>query len=148
MSLKLEHRVGIRASAETIWEIVSDIGGWAAWNPIYSRAEGVLKIGAPLSLDLVLEGQAMRTIRPVIADWIPNEQIHWRLSLLGGLVATTRYIEIEKLADRSCILYNGEVFGGLLGPSVARRMRPAIRAGFAAMGEAVRVKAEAAATAP
>jgi hypothetical protein len=144
MKVKLEHRVGIRAPAEAIWAIVSDIEGWASWNPIYPRAEGVLKIGAPLSLDLAMEGQAMRTIRPVIADWIPNEQIHWRLSLLGGLVSTTRYIEIEKLADRACIFYNGEVFGGLLGPSVARRMRPAIRAGFAAMGEAVKAKAEAA----
>jgi hypothetical protein len=37
------------------------------------------------------------------------------------------------------------MFEGLLGPSVAKRMRGPIRAGFAAMGEAVKALAEQAA---
>jgi hypothetical protein len=105
---------------------------------------GALRIGAQLELDLALPGRPVQVIRPVILDWVPNDQIHWRLTMVGGLVKTTRYIEIEALTETGCIFSNGELFSGLLGPTVARRMARDIRAGFTAMGEAVKARAEAA----
>jgi hypothetical protein len=144
MRVKIEHRLGIPAPAEAIWAVIADIAGWPAWNPLYTKAEGVLRIGAPLVLEVALPSQKPRTIRPTISDWVPNEQILWKLSMLGGLVKSTRYFEIEQLAETGCIFSNGEMFDGFLGPTVARRMRPAIRAGFAAMGEAVKARSLAA----
>jgi hypothetical protein len=144
MSMKIEHRVGIQAPAEAIWAVVADIQGWAAWNPIYPKAEGALRIGSVLTLELNLEGRKPQTIRPVILDWIPNEQIHWRLTAAGGLVKTTRYLEIEKLGENSCIFANGELFDGPLGPWVVRSLRSSVRKGFAGMGEAVKTRVEAA----
>ena len=138
MSVKLEHRIGLPVPARAVWAVVADLPHWKDWNPLYPRVEGALKIGAQLSLDLALPGQAVREIKPVILDWVPDEQIHWRLSLLGGLVRTTRYIEIEALGEHNCIFANGELFQGPLGPLVARRMAKPIRAGFKSMGEAVR----------
>jgi hypothetical protein len=138
MKFKIEHRLGLQAPPDAIWAVISDINGWGEWNPLYTRAEGVLRIGAQLDLDLALPGQKVRAIRPAIVDWVPNEQILWRLSMMGGLVKTLRYIEIEKLSETGCIFANGELFEGPLGPTVARRMRREIRAGFAAMGEAVK----------
>jgi hypothetical protein len=144
MPLKIEHRLGVRAPPETIWAVVADIAGWPDWNPLYPKAEGSLRIGARLTLELALPGEAARTLRPVIADWIPNEQILWRLSSLAGLVTSTRYLEIEKLTETGCIFSNGELFAGALGPSVVRRLRGPLRQGFEAMGEAVKARAEAA----
>ena len=144
MDVKIEHRIGVRAPAESIWAVIADIDGWSAWNPLYPRAEGALRIGSQLTLGLALPGQAPRTIKPVILDWVPNDQIHWRLSMLGGLVRTTRYLEIEALSETGCIFSNGELFGGYLGPRVARRMGRSVREGFTAMGEAVKARAEAA----
>jgi hypothetical protein len=142
MPVKIEHRVGIQAPAEEIWAVISDIEGWSRWNPIYPKAQGVLRIGAPLSLELALADRQPQTIRPVILDWIPNEQIHWRLTAVGGLVRTTRYLEIEKLGEGACIFANGEVFDGLLGPLAVRSLRGAVRSGFRAMGEAVKETVE------
>ena len=138
MGVKIEHRLGLPVPADAIWAVISDFERWSEWNPLYPRAEGTLRIGAALSLDLALPGQRVRVIKPVILDWVPNEQIHWRLSLAGGLVKTTRYLEIEILAERSCIFANGELFDGTLGPFAAQRMGGSIRAGFKAMGEAVK----------
>jgi hypothetical protein len=143
MSDTIEHRIGVQAPAEAIWAVVSDFGRWSEWNPLYPRAEGALRIGATLTLDLALPGRPVQTIRPVILDWIPNEQIHWRLTALAGLVKTTRFIEIEKLTETGCIFANGEVFDGSLGPMVVRQLQGPIRAGFRAMGEAVKARAEA-----
>jgi len=142
MPVRIEHRVGVQAPPEAIWAVISDIEGWAAWNPIYPRAQGVLRIGSPLTLELALGDLKPRTIRPVVLDWIPNEQIHWRLTALCGLVRTTRFLEIEKLTETGCIFANGELFDGPLGPATVRSLRGAIRAGFRAMGEAVKARAE------
>lgn len=143
MPVKLEHRVGIQAPPEAIWAVLADIEGWSVWNPIYPKAQGTLRIGSPLTLELALEGRKPEVIKPVILDWVPNEQIHWRLTIMGGLVRTTRFFEIEKLSDNGCIFANGEVFDGLLGPTAVRALRGPIRRGFAAMGEAVKARVEA-----
>ena len=144
MKVQIEHRVGVQAPAETIWAILADINGWPAWSPLYTRVEGALKIGAQLTVEVALAGRRPQTLRPVILDWIPNEQIHWRLSALAGLVKTTRYLEIERLNETGCIFANGELFDGPLGPRVARSIAAPARAGFRAMGEALKERAEAA----
>ena len=140
MDVKIEHRIGIQAPAEAIWSVISDIEGWSRWNPLYPKASGALSIGGQLTLELAVPGQARRTIRPVILDWVPNDQIHWRLSMLGGLVRTVRYIEIEILGESNCIFSNGEVFAGPLGPLIARRLGGAVKRGFTEMGEAVKAQ--------
>lgn len=141
---KVEHRIGVRASAATIWTVLADVERWPGWCTLYPRAVGTIRIGGQLELDVALAGQPTRTIRPVVLDWVPNEQIHWRLSLLGGLMRSTRYFEIEELVPGSSIFSNGEIFGGLLGPPISRRLRGPLRDGFRAMGEALRDLAEAA----
>ncbi|MGI8840168.1 MAG: SRPBCC family protein [Caulobacteraceae bacterium] len=144
MRVKIEHRLGIPAPAEAIWAAIADISAWPAWNPLYPKAEGVLRIGAPLVLEVALPGQKRRTIRPTVSDWVPNEQILWKLSLLGGLIKSIRYLEIEQLTESGCIFSNGEMFDGLLGEAAARRLRAPLRAGFTAMGEAVKARVLAA----
>lgn len=141
---KIEHRIGVKAPAKVIWSIIADLPRWSEWNPIYPKAEGEIRIGSVLTLTLALPGEAHRTIQPVVQDWVPDEQLHWRLSMLGGLVRNVRFIEIEALSDENCILSNGEIFGGFMGPSVARRMRKSIRRGFTEMGEVLAARAEAA----
>lgn len=141
MPVKIEHRLGVAASAEEVWRAIADLSMWPSWNPLYSRLEGVLRIGSVLDIEATLPGQKPRAVRAVVTDWVPNEQIIWRVSALGGLVNSLRYVEIEALSTTGCIFANGEVFSGPLGPAVARRFRNSICAGFAAMGEAVRERA-------
>ncbi|MFI4935840.1 MAG: SRPBCC family protein [Caulobacterales bacterium] len=144
LPIKIEHRIGVQTPPEVIWEIVSDIPGWSAWNPLYPKAEGAVRIDTVLTLELALPGQAPRIIRPKIVDWTPNEQILWRLNLLGGLIRSVRYIEIEKLTETGCIFSNGEMFEGPLMRLINRKLQRTIKAGFTAMGEAVHARAEAA----
>jgi hypothetical protein len=144
MMEKIEHRLGVRTPAKTIWAIIADTDQWSEWNPLYPKAQGAIRIGSRLELEMALPGRDRRSIRPVIVDWVPNEQVIWRLSLFGGLLKSRRYIEIEALTETGCIFSNGEIFEGLLAPFLGRRMRADIRAGFAAMGEAVKARAEAA----
>jgi hypothetical protein len=143
MAVKLERRIGIQAPDEIVWEILSDIPGWADWNPLYPKAEGVIRIGDRWTVDLALPGQKLRTINPVIVDWAPYDHIHWRTTLLGGWVRTVRFLEIEKMGEENIIFSNGEFFDGPLGPIVGRRLRRPIIDGFVALNEVLKERSEA-----
>ena len=140
--MKIEHRVGVAVPAEVIWAVISDLPGWAAWNPLYPEAHGVIGYGEKLKLKLALPGQEPRIIEPRVVDWTPDEAIHWQLSMMKGLVKSIRYLEIEALGPTNCVFSNGEIFSGLLGLRAVRPLRKSNRQGFEAMGEAVRERCE------
>lgn len=137
MDVRIEQKLGVQATTAEVWAVLADLPGWAAWNPTYPEAQGALRIGEMLTLKLHLPGQKEETIRPTVVDWIPEEQIVWRLSLARGLVKTVRYIELEELGPNNTVISNGEMFGGLLGGFVAKRLRGSLKEGFAAMNEAL-----------
>ena len=143
MPYKIEHRVGIAAPKEVIWDILADVSGWPDWNPTYPKASGVIRIGEALSLIQALPGQKPEAISARVIDWVPYEQLHWGTSAGSGLVKILHYIEIEALSDEGCIFSSGEIFGGLLGEMAAKAMRRPIRGGFEAFNNAMREKAEA-----
>ena len=136
MSLRIEHRIGVAAPAETIWELVGDVEGWPRWNPLYTQASGKLGIGATLRLTEALPERPPREISPVVVDWEPCAQILWRENGLLGRVV--RYLEIEALTETGCIFANGAFFHGLIGQTEAKSRRRAIYAGYEALGEAVK----------
>lgn len=130
--IKLEHRIGVPSSSRAIWDVLSDLGRWHEWNSVYPEVHGLLRIAQKLTITEHFPGMTRRTITPVVVDWVPNEQIIWSFKEAGGLVKRVRYIEIEPLNedDTSCILSNGEIWDGLLGPRIAQQRRRLLRNGF------------------
>jgi hypothetical protein len=130
--IKLEHRIGVPASSREIWDVLSDLGRWHEWNSIYPEISGLLRIAQKLTITEHFPGMTRRVVEPVVVDWVPNEQIIWSFKEARGLVKRVRYIEIEPLNedDTSCILSNGEIWDGLLGPQVAKQRRRLLRNGF------------------
>ena len=143
MAFRLENRIGVAAPAPVIWELVADLDDWTRWNPLYRDAKGRFGYGEAISLTMTLPGRKPETIAPVVSDWTPNSLVHWNLKLGGGLVQTTRYLEIEVLTETGCIFSNGEIFHGLLSRYIPSKLRRSVRQGFTELGEAVKREAEA-----
>jgi hypothetical protein len=141
--VKLEHRIGVQAPAEVVWEILQDVAAWPSWNPIVSQAEGTVRIGEKHSFTRTLPGGRPEAIVSTVVDWTPNELIHTKRSRLGGLVTVVAYWEIDTLAEENCIFSNGELFLGMLGPGQAKRLKGPLRRGYTAVCEAMKAKAEA-----
>ena len=140
MAVRIEHRIGVAAPADLIWELVYDVDRWPAWNPLYPEARGQVRVGETLQLTEALPGRPPKAIQPVIVDWEPNNQILWRA---GGMLAKcVRYIEIEALSEAGCIFANGAFFHGLLGEADAKGQRRAIFQGYESFGQAVKDHAE------
>jgi hypothetical protein len=143
MKRAVEYRLGVQAPAEIVWEVVSDFDSWKEWNPLYRKAEGQMKIGTALTLEQHLPGEPAKVITPIVQDWVPYEQLHWRSKRIGGFVTAIRYIEIENMGPENATFSNGELFMGLLLRFVSRDERRKLRIAFTQMGEAVRDRAEA-----
>lgn len=140
--MRIESRIGVQAPAEAIWAVLGDVENWPDWNPIYPKAVGSLRIGARLELTLALPGEVQREIEPKVIDWVPNEQILWSDITWGGWVKSLRFIEIDEIDRGSCIVANGELFSGFVARRYGRRHRHAMRIGYGAMNEALKIHAE------
>jgi len=142
MAFRIEHRLGIRADAERIWDLLADLPGWATWNPVYTQAAGTLAIGANLILTEAIPGQAPRQISPTIVDWVPRQQLVWAMQTLPVLARSVRYFEIEELQPGSCVFAVGEIFYGVIGEGEAKRRRRALKEASVKIAEAVKAQAE------
>ncbi len=140
---RIEHRLGVPAPAEAIWRVISELDRWSEWNPLYTHAEGRLRIGGRLTLTEAIPGQATTVITPTVIDWAPEMQILWRLSQSWGFLKRLRYFEIEALSEEGCIFANGEDWYGRPARYITRARRRAMREAFAALGEAVGARATA-----
>jgi hypothetical protein len=143
MQRAVEFRTGVQAPAEIVWEVISDFSTWKDWNPVHPRMEGEMRIGTTLTVDLAHGEGQVTTIQPIVQDWVPFEQLHWRTKRLRGFVTAIRYLEIENMGPASSTFSNGELFMGMLVRWVSRDERRRLRAAYTRMGEAVRDRAEA-----
>lgn len=134
MQYKIEHRIGVPASSHAIWDVLSDLGRWPEWNTLYPEVKGLLRIQQRLTITEAFPGAKPKTIKPLVVDWVPNFQIIWAFNEMGGLIKRIRYIEIEPLTEENtnCVLSNGEIWDGLLGPAIAKakHKRQQLKAGF------------------
>lgn len=138
---RVEKRVGIRATSDRIWEIISDLSGWDRWNPYETAVEGTIAFGGTIALTEALPGLPERRVAGRIGDWQPYAQLVWT-EKRGFLFSMIRYVEIEELEPGSCIVANGATFLGLRGELFHDKHRKAIRAAYGEIGENLRVLAE------
>lgn len=138
---RIEKRVGVRADADRLWDLISDLPGWSHWNPVETGVEGTIGFGADLALTETIEGLGERRVTARVVDWQPRAQLVWAESR-GLWFRVTRYYEIEELERGACILSNGWIFSGLRGEWFHDGRRPVLKRAAEAVGEAIKARAE------
>lgn len=140
-TIRIENRIGVRATAERLWEVLTDFGGWNRWNPHEVEVEGALGFGAPISLTERLPDLGERQVKAQLGEWEPNAQLVW-IERRGFLFRTLRYYEIEELERGACIVSHGTVFTGLRAELFHDKHRARIRPAYQAISEALKRTAE------
>lgn len=141
MNSRIESRVGVRADAEVIWDLIADLEGWGRWNPYEDDVAGAIAFGGALRLTERLPGQPERFAAYGVAEWQPLAQLVL-VEKRGWLFNAMRYIEIEELERGSCIVANGLILTGLRGELFHDKHRKTIKAAYAEIGEGLRKLAE------
>jgi hypothetical protein len=140
---ELRSEIEIQASAERVWNILTDFESFLQWNPFIRRAGGNVMVGERLEVNIQPSGAKGMIFRPVILKAEPNRELRWLGHLLvSGLFDGEHIFTIESMgANRVCFIQH-EIFIGLLVPLFERGLDADTRRGFEEMNQALKARSE------
>jgi hypothetical protein len=144
---RLRSEITIEASAERVWDVLTDFAAFPDWNPYLREASGKLAVGEKLAIDMRPPDGMGMTIKPKVVKIEPNREFRWLGHfLMPGIFDGEHIYEIESTGDTSCILVQREKFGGFLAPLMLAMVAKSTERGFNAMNQALKERAEGSAT--
>lgn len=140
---ELRSEIEIQASAELVWQLLTDFASFPRWNPFIRQARGNVLVGERLEVIIQPSGASGMTFRPTILKAEPNQELRWLGHLLvSGLFDGEHIFTIEPLGTNRVRFVQREIFTGLLVPLFARGLDTDTRRGFEEMNQALKVRAE------
>jgi hypothetical protein len=132
--------IQIDAPPEVVWAILTDLEGYAAWNPLFREASGQVAVGKRIKLRSVhpANGRLM-TVKPKVTVAAPGAELTW-VSSLPGIVSGEHRFKLSP-ADGGTRLEQSETFGGLLTAFSSKTFANAA-ASFQALNKALKKRAE------
>src|SRR5512145_1421559 len=132
------NEVEIHASAERVWQLLTDFARFPQWNPFIQRASGEAKTGTRLEVTLQPSGASRTTSRPTVLKAEPNHELRWiERSLIPGLFDVEHIFTIELLDANRVRFTQREVRTGILLPLRAHRRNTDTRRGLKEMNQAL-----------
>jgi hypothetical protein len=143
MSRSLQAEVEAQASAERVWEVLTDFAAYPEWNPFIVRAAGQPVPGQRLELRLRLSGRRGMTIRPEVVEADPGRALRWlgRLLVPGLFDGEHRFV-IQPSGPGRVRLTQHEEFRGLLAPLLLAMIAKPTLASFHRMNQALKARLE------
>lgn len=142
MSKQLSAHVDIAAAPERVWEVLTDLAGYPAWNPFIVRAEGAVGPGRRLRLTMQPVGGRAMNLRPRLVEVAVDRVLRWRGRLvLPGLMDAEHTFVLQPQAGGTRLIQS-ETFRGVLVPFVAASLDHSTLPAFVAMNEALKRRAE------
>lgn len=134
--------IDIAAPPERVWQVLTDLPAHAEWNPFIQSISGELRTGAKLSIHVRPPGGKGMRFRPTVLAARENRELRWRGRLLvPGLFDGEHFFELEPI-EGGTRFHHGERFSGLFVAMMGASSFQQIEAGFTAMNEALKKRAE------
>jgi hypothetical protein len=114
---EIRSQVTIEASAQEVWDTLTDFESYGEWNPGFERAEGRAEVGETLHITFAKKGGRTMTMRPTVLVADPGRELRWlgRLFLPGIFDGEHRF-EIHESEPGRVTFVQGERFRGMLVP--------------------------------
>ena len=142
--MELSTSVHIDAPPETVWRVLTDFDDYDEWNP-FMRVVGRANEGAHLEVELRPPGRRTARFRPTVTRAEHGHELRWQGHLLvSGLYDGEHRFRVES-DGKGTRFTQSEQFDGVLVGVVNRwmGMGASVEAGFAAMNDALKARAEA-----
>lgn len=138
MKKNIETTIRIKATAEKIWNILTDFQKYPEWNPFVFSMEGEAKEGTTLKANI----QGMK-FKPLVLAAKKNREFRWKGSLfVKGLFDGEHYFMLNENGDGTTTLIHGEFFSGLLVDMFAKTLDTKTKSGFEKLNDALKQRAE------
>jgi len=143
MRRQLATEVLVQAAPERVWQVLTDLGSYAEWNPFIVDATGTVRPGSRLRLRMQPVGGRATTLRPRVVEVDAGRRLRWAGRLgVPGLLDAVHTFTVEPAADGTTRVRQEEVFTGVLVPFVGRALDRGTLPAFRRMDEALRQRAE------
>ncbi len=143
MARQIHTEIDIQASADRVWEALTDFAAYPEWNPFIVRAAGNPAQGGRLELQMRLPGRRPMTFRPKVLEADPPRRLRWLGRLLvPGLFDGEHTFTIGPLTPGRVRLTQQEAFRGLLAPLLLAFIGAPTREGFHQMNQALKARSE------
>ncbi|MGF1977312.1 MAG: SRPBCC family protein [Nostoc sp. CmiSLP01] len=141
--MQIHTDIEIQAPVEEVWQQLTDLANYPKWNPFILRATGNVETGARLNVFIQPPGSQGMTFKPIVLRAEQNKEFRWLGKfLLPKLLDAEHVFYLEQTGTNSAHLYHSEFFSGLLVPLFKRSLEGNSRAGFEAMNQALKTRAE------
>jgi hypothetical protein len=140
---ELVTEIEIQATAERVWQLLTDFARFPQWNPFIRRASGAAKAGERLQVYMQPSDASGMAFRPTVLKAESQRELRWLGHfLMPGLFDGEHSFSIESLGSKRVRFVQHEVFTGLLVPLLAHSLDTDTRRGFEEMNRALKVQAE------
>ena len=140
---ELNTEIEINASAERVWQLLTDFDSYPQWNPFIRSIEGKPELNSKLNIFVQPSGARGMKFNPTVLKAEPQRELRWLGSLLiRGLFDGEHVFIIEPLAENRVRFVQHEKFSGLLVPLFWRSLDTDTRRGFNEMNVALKERAE------
>jgi hypothetical protein len=142
---EIKTEIEINATPEKVWSILANFSEYPLWNSFIQKIEGTPKLSEKLSVSIQPEKGKGMQFSPTVLVAEPNQELRWmgRL-LLPKIFDGEHYFMIKKLDQDRVTFIHGERFSGFLAALMRSSMEASTKAGFVAMNQALKLRAEAA----
>jgi hypothetical protein len=135
--------IDIRASAERVWQALTDFTAYPHWNPVMQPISGEAKAGALLKVRVQLRNGLGVTLRITVLKAEASRELRWQGQLLfAGFFRGEHSFTIEPMGESWVRLVQRETYSGLLAPVFLLFMKATNRRIFENMNQALKARAE------
>ena len=128
----------IDAPPMAVWAVLTDLGRYPEWNPLFREASGEVAVGERITLRAVQPANGrLMTVKAKIVAASPGAELRWA-SALPGIMSGEHSFVLTPL-DGGTRLAQTEIYGGLLAATVSIPRTETI---FQAMNDALKQRVE------
>ncbi len=149
MPKQLRAEINIDASADRVWEVLTNFAAYREWNPFMIEASGEAAVGERLRIRMQPQGGRAITFRPTVLEAVPGKRLRWLGHLLVPKIFDGEHsFTIDPIGAGRARLIQQEAFGGVLAPLLGRSLERRTLPAFHRMNEALKRRAEQAVGGP
>jgi hypothetical protein len=144
MHHELRTQVEITAPVDAVWEVLTDLAAYQDWNPFIVSAAGRAEVGEQLTNRMQPPGGRAVTFKPTVTEVEPAVTLEWLGHLgLPGVFDGRHRFDLAPSGDGGTLVTHSEQFDGILVRFMRTSLDTGTLAGFVAMNDALKARAEA-----
>lgn len=140
---EINTEIVINTQSSRVWDILTDLDKYVAWNPFIREAEGDIEEGAKLRIYIAPPDSKGMAFKPRVTRVVENSELRWQGKyIIPGLFDGEHIFELIPLTQNSVKLVQREIFRGILIPFLWKKIEKSTIKGFNIMNEAIKRRAE------